>query len=120
MEAPIQALCVAPFGMEEGTGVNGSDQEFGLIVGEPVRFRFYGSTTRRDDEPGMLLEDWEPDELEELPDIQANLPVAGRKEGELVPVTLSSRVTELGTLCLEAIPTDGSTKWQVEFDVRQG
>jgi len=120
MEAPMQALCVAPFGMEEGSAVNGSNQEFGLIVGEPVRFKFYGSNTRRDDEAGTLLEDWQPDELEELPDIQANLPVEGRKEGELVPVTLSARVTELGTLRLEAIPTDGSTKWQVEFDVRQG
>mgnify|MGYP001828135156 FL=1 len=118
MAPPMQALCVAPFGMEEGSATEGTGQEFGLIVGEPVRFRFFVSTTRRDDEAGALLDDWEPEELEELPEIQANLPVEGRKAGEIVPVELASRVTELGTLCLEAIPADGSAKWQVEFDVR--
>lgn len=118
MEPPIEALCVAPFGMEEGSEAKGPGQEFGLIVGEPVRFRFFVSTTRRDDEAGTLLDYWEPEDLEELPEIQANLPVEGRKAGEVVPVQLASRVSELGTLCLEAIPSDGSAKWQVEFDVR--
>jgi len=120
MAPPIQALCVAPFGMEEGSAAKGPNQEFGLIVGEPVRFRFFGSTTRRDDQAGTLLDYWEPGELEELPEIQANLPVEGRQPGEVVPVELASRVTEVGTLCLEAIPSDGGTKWQVELDVRAG
>ncbi len=118
MAPPIQALCVAPFGMEEGSAAKGPNQEFGLIVGEPVRFRFFGSTTRREDAAGTLLDHWDPEELEELPEIQANLPVEGRRPGEIVPVELASRVTEVGTLCLEAIPFDGSAKWQVEFDVR--
>lgn len=118
MNPPVEALCVAPFGMEEGSIAEGSGQEFGLIVGEPVSFRFFVSTTRRDDKAGTLLDYWEPVELEELAEIQANLPVEGRKAGEIVPVQLASRVTEVGTLCLEAIPSDGSAKWQVEFDVR--
>ena len=42
---PIKALCVAPFGMEEGSQINLPDQEFGLVVGEPAEFRFLGSTT---------------------------------------------------------------------------
>ena len=88
------------------------------MVGEPVSFRFFGSSVRRDDRAGTLLDDWEPEELEELPDIQANLPVEGRTPGTVVPVTLAASVTELGTLLLEAIPTNGSERWQVEFDVR--
>ncbi|CSA26682.1 DnaK-related protein [Vibrio cholerae] len=36
----------------------------------------------------------------------------------MVPVTLASRVTELGTLYLEAIAADNGQKWHVEFDVR--
>jgi hypothetical protein len=44
MEPPIQALCVAPFGMEEGSELELPGQEFGLVVGEPVHFRFFGST----------------------------------------------------------------------------
>ncbi len=118
MEAPMQALCVAPFGMEECSEVDVRSQKFGLIVGEPVRFRFFGSTTRREDEAGTLLEQWEPGELEEFPEIQINLPVAGRAAGEVVPVRLASRVTEVGTLRLEAIPIEGEERWQVELEFR--
>jgi molecular chaperone DnaK (HSP70) len=119
MEPPLQALCVAPFGMEEGSETDVPSREFGLVVGEPVRFRFFGSTTRRDDAAGTLLDYWEPDELEELPEIQAELPVAGRSAGEVVPVHLASRVTEVGTLRLEAISTDSDERWQVELEVRE-
>jgi hypothetical protein len=49
MRAPLKALCVVPFGLEEGTESDIPDQEFSLIVGEPAEFRFLGSSTRRDD-----------------------------------------------------------------------
>ncbi|PSW06051.1 Hsp70 family protein [Photobacterium lipolyticum] len=120
MEPPLEALCVAPFGMEEGTHAEVPSREFGLIIGQPVQFKFFGSTVRREDPAGTHLDWWQPEELEELPAIQVTLPVAdGRTAGEVVPVRLASHVTELGTLCLEAIPTDGGQKWQVEFDVRE-
>ncbi|ELE1961132.1 Hsp70 family protein [Vibrio vulnificus] len=119
MAPPMEALCVAPFGMEEGTSVDVPSQQFGLIIGQPVNFQFFGSTVRRDDLAGTHLDHWGPDELEELPEIQVTLPVSeGRREGEVVPVTLASRVTELGTLYLEAIAADNGQKWHVEFDVR--
>ncbi|MEH6822410.1 MAG: Hsp70 family protein [Motiliproteus sp.] len=119
MDAPLEALCIAPFGMEEGSEVALQEREFGLVVGEPVRFNFFGSTTRRDDEAGLQLDCWDPEELEALPEIQANLPTEGRKAGDVVPVRLVSRVTEIGTLCLEAVTLDGSQRWHVEFDVRE-
>ncbi|WP_045451997.1 Hsp70 family protein [Vibrio campbellii] len=120
MAPPMEALCVAPFGMEEGSSVDVPSQEFGLIIGQPVNFQFFGSTVRRDDQAGTHLDYWAPEELEELPEIQVTLPVSeGRREGEVVPVTLASRVTELGTLYLEAIAADNGQKWHVEFDVRE-
>ncbi|MYM58673.1 Hsp70 family protein [Vibrio sp. OCN044] len=119
MAPPLEALCVAPFGMEEGSSVDIPSQEFGLVIGQPVNFQFFGSNVRRDDLAGAHLDHWGSDELEELPEIQVTLPVSdGRREGEVVPVTLASRVTELGTLYLEAIATDNGQKWHVEFDVR--
>ena len=106
--------------MEEGSSVDVPSQEFGLIIGQPVNFQFFGSTVRRDDLAGTHLDYWAPEELEELPEIQVTLPVSeGRREGEVVPVTLASRVTELGTLYLEAIAADNGQKWHVEFDVRE-
>jgi hypothetical protein len=118
MEPPLQALCIAPFGMEEGTEADLPPQEVGLIVGELVRFRFFGSSVRRDDQVGTVLEYWSPDEVEELEDIEANLPAEGRTPGEVVPVRLRAAVTEVGTLRLEAVPRSGNETWKVEFDVR--
>ncbi|MBP0632803.1 Hsp70 family protein [Cupriavidus sp. AcVe19-1a] len=117
-EPPIQALCVAPFGMEEGTDAALPPQEFGLVVGEPVHFRFFGSSVRRQDQVGTLLDFWGPEELQELEEIQATLPAEGRTAGEVVPVRLHARVTEAGTLELEAVPRGNGERWKVEFDVR--
>jgi hypothetical protein len=118
LEPPIQALCLAPFGMEEGTEATMPPQEFGLVVGEPVRFRFFGSAVRRDDQVGALLEEWSPGELEELEAIEATLPADSRTPGDVVPVRLRAAVTEVGTLRLEAVARDSSEHWKVELNVR--
>ncbi|NRB39140.1 MAG: Hsp70 family protein [Pseudomonadales bacterium] len=122
MEPPLEALCIAPFGMEEGSKTGPINAEFGLVVGEPVHFRFFGSNTRRHDEAGAQLEHWQEDELEELPEIQATLPAEGRQAGSIIPVKLSASVTEVGTLKLEAIACDNTEaepqRWQIELNVR--
>ncbi|MBI2778790.1 MAG: Hsp70 family protein [Gammaproteobacteria bacterium] len=117
-EPPLAALCVAPFGMEEGSEAALPPQEFGLVVGEPVRFRFFGSPVRRQDRVGTLLEDWAPDELEELGEIEATLSTDSHAPGAMIPVRLHAAVTEIGTLRLEAVPRSGTERWKVEFDVR--
>ncbi len=118
MEPPIEVLCIAPFGMEEGTQAQLPPQEVGLVVGEPVRFRFFGSSVRRVDQVGTVLEQWTPEEVEELEEIEATLPAEDRQPGEVVPVRLHAAVTEVGTLRLEAVPRIGTETWKVEFDVR--
>jgi molecular chaperone DnaK (HSP70) len=118
MEPPISALCLAPFGMEEGTEVALDAQEFGLVVGQPVRLRFFGSSMRRQDAVGSVLDFWGPEELVELQQIEAQLPAEGRTPGEVVTVQLHARVTDIGTLELLAVPVGGSERWKVEFDVR--
>nr|WP_314543390.1 Hsp70 family protein [uncultured Massilia sp.] len=116
-EPPLEALCVAPFGMEEGSELELPGQEFGLVVGEPVHFRFFGSTIRRQDQIGDVLPSWTPDELQELNEIQATLPADGRTPGDVVQVRLHALATEAGTLELVAVARDGQ-RWKVEFDVR--
>ena len=119
MEPELHALCVVPFGLEEGSEPVMAPQEFGLVVGEPVRFRFFGSSVRREDQVGELLEEWPEDEIEELEEIQTNLPADNRKKGEVVPVRLKAAVTEVGTLELTAIPTSGEdVEWKVSFNTR--
>ena len=121
LEPPVQALCVAPFGMEEGSEATLPPQQLGLVVGEAVRFRFFGSSVRREDQAGTLLDFWSPDELQELAGIEALLPAEGRAAGEVVPVQLRARVTDIGTLELlaQASAEAGGAQWKVEFEVRQ-
>ncbi len=119
VDPPLQALCVAPFGLEEGSETQAPPCELGLVVGEPVRFRFFASSVRRDDEIGTLLEHFNDGELVELGQIEATLPEEGAGSGEIVPVRLRARVSELGTLVLEAIPRSGDHVWKVELDVRE-
>ena len=117
---PVTALCVAPVGMEEGTSTDVASGELGVVVGEKVRFRFFGSSVRKDP-VGTGLERWKADELEELTPIEVDLPTEGRAEGDVVPVKLRSTVTEVGTLLLEAVPLVPKKKderWKVELGVR--
>jgi hypothetical protein len=116
MPAPLKALCVVPFGLEEGTESDIADQEFGLVVGEPAEFRFLGSTTRREDHIGLLIED-PGDDIEELTPLETTLSWAGQ-EGETVPVRLHTRLTEVGTLELWAVSRDETQRWKLEFNVR--
>lgn len=115
---PLEALCIAPFGMEEGTEAELPPYEFGVVVGEPVHFRFFASTVRRDDTVGTRLDWWPEEEIEELEEIEVTLPADKHNPGDIVPVHLAARVTEVGTLQLEAVSREGSERWKVEFDVR--
>ena len=47
--APLKALTVVPFGMEEGTDRVIPNREFGLVVGQPAEFRFFTSAARKND-----------------------------------------------------------------------
>ena len=116
---PVKALCVAPFGMEEGTQADIPPQEFGLVVGEPTRFRFFASSIRRDDKPGIMLEDvMNNDDLEELAPVETTLPVHSGNDGKLVPINLQAAVTELGTLELRCLEKAGPNRWKLELNVR--
>lgn len=120
MPPEIQALCIAPFGMEEGTEVQLPEDEFGLVIGEPVRFRFFASKTRREDQVGTRLDYWSDEELEELDEIEITLSPENHQPGEIVPVHLCAAVTEVGTLELQAVSRQDGHRWKVEFDVRAG
>jgi hypothetical protein len=118
IKPPIKALCVVPMGMEEGAESDVPGPEFGLVVGEPAEFRFLGSTTRRDDTIGTIVERWAPEEIQELAPLETILGLEDGKDGEVVPVRLHSQVTEVGTLDLWCQSTKGDHRWKLEYNVR--
>ena len=115
MPTPIKALCVAPFGMEEGTEANLPQKEFGLVVGEPVKFDFLGSNIRHLDPVGTVVEDWEG-EIEEITTLETRLE---GEPGTVLPVTLNIKVTEVGTLELWCVSREDDQRFKLEFNVRE-
>lgn len=117
---PMKALCVVPFGMEEGTEADIRQKEFGLVVGEPAVFHFLGSTSRKNDEAGEEVEDWSG-EIEELTTLETRLSIDAEEEGgTVIPIWLHSRVTEVGTLELWCVSRDDdSRRWKLEFNIRE-
>jgi hypothetical protein len=117
LEAPLKALCVVPFGMEEGTEAMIPDREFGLVVGEPAEFRFLSSSVRKQDKIGSLLEDWGAD-IEERSPLEVTLKLDGQ-QGTVVPVRLETRITELGTLEVWCVSRDSAHRWKLELNIRE-
>ena len=113
--APLKALTVAAFGMEEGTSVKIPNREFGLMVGEPAEFRFFSSTVRKNDPLGALIEDV-GDDLQELAPVEVSL--TSTDGGGTVPVSFETVVTETGVLQLWCVARDGR-RWKLEFNVRE-
>jgi molecular chaperone DnaK (HSP70) len=117
---PIRAMCVVPFGMEEGTEATVPGTQLGLVVGEPVEFRFLSSSTRKTDFIGNVLDEFEwPDHLVEGAPLVATLEPEGVEPGTVVPVRLEVKVTEIGTVEIWSVRTDGPGRWRLEFSVRE-
>lgn len=116
----LKTVCVVPFGMEEGSEQELSDQEFVLTVGESATFRFFSRSTKTlsdGSEPhiGTIVRNWKH-ELKELDPIEACLDRVEGK-GKMIRVTLKSRMTELGVLELWCMSPEGE-QWKIEFDTR--
>ncbi|HYD40532.1 MAG TPA: Hsp70 family protein [Anaeromyxobacter sp.] len=114
---PVRAVCLAPMGMEEGTSVDLPGEEVGLVVGEPVQFRLFASSVRREDHAGEAAPDER--ELEELPPVEATVPAGDGTPGMVVPVRLRAHVTEIGTLELECVGA-GGRRHRLEWNLRGG
>jgi molecular chaperone DnaK (HSP70) len=121
MEPVLHALCVASRGMEEGTTAEVKSREFGLYVGETVEFRFLSSSTRKGDQVGDLIEEInESSGIDELAPVETVLPAGeGEPPGTLVPVRLTSHVSEIGVLELWCVARDGQRRWKLEYNIRE-
>lgn len=114
---PLNAMCVVPFGMEEGTSLDISGEEIDLCIytGEPGAFRFLSSTKRKGDRPGEILQ-VDEDELSEHSPVETTL---GDRQGEIAEVDLRSTFTDIGVLQLACVNRKNRENYQLEFNVRQ-
>ncbi|MEL0636333.1 Hsp70 family protein [Marinomonas sp. TI.3.20] len=119
MAPPVDAVCVAPFGLDEGSEEQMLPNEFSLVVGESVTFRFFQSQGNQVDSVGKVISSFALGQLIELNPISIQLDAGHYQEGEMVRVYLTARVTELGLLLLQAHDTKSNLNWTIEFQVRE-
>jgi hypothetical protein len=115
---PLRAMCVVPFGMEEGTSIDVPSNEFGLVLGEPAHFRFFSSAVRPQDRPGQMLPQIDEEQLAETDSLETILEAGGDDADTYVPVKFQSRITELGVFELWCASTTSDRRWKLEFSIR--
>ncbi len=119
MPRPLQALCVVPLGMEEGTEIEVPSKQVGLVVGQPARFRFFSSSVRNEDQPGTMLRFIDEEELQETAALELALSVEETPDEGFIPVRFHSKITELGVFELWCHSIRDDRKWKLEFDIRE-
>jgi hypothetical protein len=115
-ETQASALCLMPAGVEEGHDVQ-LEQQFQLLIRQPVEFPLYVSATRTTDPAGTLVP-VEAEQLTALPPIRTVLHSGKKSAADSVAVNLHARLSEIGTLELWAQELKGDRRWRLQFDVR--
>jgi len=116
--AAPRAICLIPRGHEEGQPVELKSQPFALVLGRPVQFPLFSTTSDRPDRPGDIVElPTESEEFCALPPIHTVFKATGNRTGS-VPVFLSAGLTELGTLELWCVASTYDERWRLEFELR--
>ena len=114
---PVKGICIVPQCTEEGTELELSGREFGLVTGESVEFRLFSSEVRAGDRIGTMVNNAGKN-LDEQSGLSLTLPPVDGNAGEVVPVTLHPLVTEVGTLELWMQHTRSDKRWKLEFNLR--
>lgn len=113
-----RGVCVLPRGTDEGQAVPLHQQGFALQGNEPVRFDLVASTSGAV-RAGEVL-DLAGQPVTPLPPLTTVVRLSGNDARRDIPVHLTSRLTELGTLEVEcADDGDTSQTWKLHFQLRQ-
>ncbi len=111
------AMCLVAAGTEPGDSPVPIDREFQVRTSQPVQFPILTSATRLTDSAGEVVS-IDPEQMTALPPIRTVLTTRRKDDVESVSARISARLTEIGTLEMWCEQTDGSRRWQLQFDVR--
>ncbi|CDZ80290.1 Heat shock protein 70 [Candidatus Rubidus massiliensis] len=121
LATPLRAICIVPFGCEEGSELELSSHDFVLVIGDTALFRFFSHSTKKlsnGEEPvvGTVVKNWAKELTEHHPlEVALN---RGENDGKTVRVKIKSKVSELGFIEIYCISND-EREWKLEFDIRK-
>lgn len=114
-ESGKNGVCLLPRHVEPGESVVMKDRVFNLLLGRPVRFSLYATTSDRTEESGDLVE-LADDDFIRLPAVETVLET--EDDVTELPVTLRASLSEVGVLEVWAESVDRDTRYRLEFSLR--
>ena len=93
-----------------------------LVANKPVSFRLYSSLVRPDEVVGDIVEfpaEELGDVLHQHAPLEAVIRYGKKAEQRLVPVRLTAKLTEVGTLEIWAESTVSEHRWRLQFELRK-
>jgi hypothetical protein len=115
--AEVQAVCILPHGIQEGTTLDFTDRNFLVPSNQALAFTLWSSRTRRD-AAGVVINVPES-MLHRHPPLVTELRFGKRSRHVEIPVRLEARYTELGTLAVTLVARETSHRWRLEFQLRR-
>jgi hypothetical protein len=112
----LEAVCVLPVGIDEGTTLPLTDREFAVLANRPVSFALYSSRVRHEAHGQVAALEREP--------VHRHAPLVtllryGKKLREIeLAVRLRVTFTELGTLELWCESLNSPHQWRLQFELR--
>jgi molecular chaperone DnaK (HSP70) len=112
----VQAVCVLPLGIDEGTTLSLANREFAVLTNRPVSFTLYSSTTRHDAHGEVAVFDEEQ--------VHRHAPLVtllryGKKSRQIeLGVQLKATFNEVGTLELWCESLKTQHRWRLQFELR--
>ena len=110
-------LCVVPRDAQEGDEIDVEGRDFDLLLDRPVAFPLASSSVRAKDRPGDFVAD-DPETLKPLPPLTGLMRVGRKAKSGSVPVGLSARVTEVGTVELWCRSKADDRRWRLQIQLR--
>ena len=112
----VRAVCVMPRGTDEGTTLDLPGRAFVVATNRPIALPLYSATTRHD-RLGDLVELDTADAHEHAP-LVTILRYGKKSRQTELPVHLSARFTEVGTLELWCHSDISEHRWRLQFELR--
>jgi molecular chaperone DnaK (HSP70) len=112
----LEAICVLPAGVNEGTTLPLLDREFSVLANRSVSFTLFSSRTRHDSHGEVVALD--ESDVDYHPPLVTMLRYGKRLRERHLNVRLRASFTEVGTLELWFESLDTPHRWRLQFELR--